>query len=525
MTHASERPRIAVILAAGQGKRMRSALPKVLHRAAGLPLLAWAIEAARGAGCRRIFVVVGHGAERVRAEVAAGDLTWVLQAEQRGTGHALAQVEAALRDAVAEMAEDPGVAGGWPHGFARPAPLGPLAPDAAERGLGAQLLVLSGDVPLVTPATLERLADAAAAGWGAMAVAELERPSQPEGPAGSDGPGAAAGLGRVVVGSGGLLERIVEAADASPEELALRTVNAGIYALPAPEIFAYLERLEPANAQGELYLTDALGAAAADGRPVRLVPVADPLEALGVNTRAELARVHRRLLDRHVAALLDSGVTVLEPARTVIEATVCVGADTVIHPGVCLLGRTDVGAGCTLHQGAWLRDTRLGDGVEIEPYSVLDGAEVEAGCRVGPFARLRPASHLLRGARVGNFVEVKGSRLGEGSRVGHLAYVGDAEIGARANLGAGTVTCNFDGTAKHRTEIGSDAFVGSDTILVAPVRVGDGASTAAGSVVTRDVPDGALAVGRARQKNLPGRASGLAGRLHGKLRGKPREER
>jgi bifunctional UDP-N-acetylglucosamine pyrophosphorylase/glucosamine-1-phosphate N-acetyltransferase len=378
-----DRPRIAVILAAGQGKRMRSALPKVLHRAAGVPLLAWVIEAARGAGCRRIFVVIGHGAERVRAEIAAPDVDWVLQAEQRGTGHALAQVESALREAAPGPRE-------WPHGWAPSrAPDAPLELD--ERGPGTLLLVLSGDVPLVTPATLERLAGEAEAGWGAMAVAELADP---------------AGLGRVI--GSGLLDRIVEASDASAAEQAVRTVNAGIYALPAPEIFDYLARLEPANAQGELYLTDALGAAAAAGRPVRLVPLADPLEALGVNTRAELAHVHRRLLDRHAAALLDSGVTVLEPARTVIEATVCVGADTVIHPGVCLLGRTDVGAGCTLHQGAWLRDTRLGDGVEIEPYSVLDGARVEAGCRVGPFARLGPASHLLRGARVASFVEVEG---------------------------------------------------------------------------------------------------------------------
>jgi bifunctional UDP-N-acetylglucosamine pyrophosphorylase/glucosamine-1-phosphate N-acetyltransferase len=401
MSKAADRPRIAVILAAGQGKRMRSALPKVLHRAAGLPLLAWVIEAARGAGCQRILVVIGHGAERVRGEIAAGDVTWVLQAEQRGTGHALAQVEEALREAVHDTGE-----GEWPHGWAPSTGSSGSAGSAASAGAaggrhdekgtadggpGALLLVLSGDVPLVTPATLERLAAEAQAGWGAMAVAELAAPG---------------GLGRVIGEE--VLERIVEASDASPAEHALRTVNAGIYALPAPEIFGYLARLEPANAQGELYLTDALGAAAAAGRPVRLVRLADPLEALGVNTRAELAQVHRRLLDRHAAALLDSGVTVLEPARTVIEATVCVGADTVIHPGVCLLGRTDVGAGCTLHQGAWLRDTRLGDGVVIAPYSVLDGARVEAGCRVGPLARLRPASHLLRGERVESFVDMKG---------------------------------------------------------------------------------------------------------------------
>jgi bifunctional UDP-N-acetylglucosamine pyrophosphorylase/glucosamine-1-phosphate N-acetyltransferase len=458
-------PRVAVILAAGKGTRMRSELPKVLHEAAGRPLLAWVVDAARAAGCTRILVVVGHGAERVREAVTGDDLGWVLQAEQRGTGHALAQA-------------------------------------APEVNGAATVLVLSGDVPLVTPATLEKLAAAAEAGWGnvwsgawgAMAVADLDEPGS---------------LGRVLTTADGSLDRIVEARDATPDQLAVRKINAGLYALPAPDIFGYLERLTPNNAQGELYLTDAVTAAAAAGRPVRLVTLADPDEALGINNRAELAAVHRLLLDRHLRALMDAGVTVLEPARTVVEPGVRVGADTVIHPGAALLGRTEVGAGCTIHQGAWLRDTRLGDGVTIEPYSVLDRAEVGDGCRVGPFARLRPASRLLTGAKVGNFVEVKSSELGPGSKVGHLAYVGDATVGEGANLGAGVITCNYDGVRKNPTEIGRRAFIGSDTMLVAPVRVGDGATTAAGSVITKNVPDGALAVGRVRQKNLAGRAGGL----------------
>ena len=453
------RPRIAVILAAGKGTRMRSSLPKVLHRAAGRPLLAWVVDAARAAGCERILAVVGHGAEKVGEEVGDGRIEWVLQAEQRGTGHALAQAEPFLQDL----------------------------------GEGAILLVLSGDVPLVTPATLEQLAADASAGWGALAVADLAEPGS---------------LGRVLAGRYGHLRRIVEAADASPEELEVKRVNAGIYALPAPDIFDYLRRLRSDNAQGELYLTDAVTAAAADGRAVQIVPLPDPSEAFGVNTRAELARVHRRLLDRHLAALMDAGVTILEPSRTVIEPGVRVGLDTVVHPDVSLLGNTEVGPGCTLHQGAWLRDTRLGEGVTVEPYSVLDGAEVADRCRVGPFARLRPAARLLRGARVGNFVEVKSSVLGEGAKVNHLAYVGDATVGDGANIGAGAITCNYDGVRKNPTEIGNGAFIGSDTMLVAPVRVGDGATTAAGSVITKNVPDGALAVGRARQRNLedwPGR--------------------
>jgi bifunctional UDP-N-acetylglucosamine pyrophosphorylase/glucosamine-1-phosphate N-acetyltransferase len=451
------RPRIAVILAAGKGTRMKSSLPKVLHEAAGRPLLAWVIDAARTAGCQRILVVVGHGAEMVRERSGGEDLTWVLQAEQRGTGHALAQAER----------EIPGE---------------------------ATVLVLSGDVPLMNPATLDRLARDAEEGWGAMAVAEMEEPGS---------------LGRVLVDESGIFKAIVEARDATPEELAVRRINAGLYALPAPDVFTYLRNLRTENAQGELYLTDAVTNAARDGHPVRLVELADPDEALGVNDRAELARVHRLLLDRHLQMLMKAGVTLLEPARTVIEPTVRVGEDTVIHPGVSLLGRTVIGRECVVHQGAWLRDTTVGDGTLIEPYSVLDRAEVGDGCRVGPFARLRPAARLQSGARVGNFVEVKNSEIGAGAKVNHLSYVGDATVGAGANIGAGVVTCNYDGVRKNPTEIGAGAFIGSDTMLVAPVKVGAGASTAAGSVVTKNVPDGALAVTRVRQKNLEGWAGGL----------------
>jgi bifunctional UDP-N-acetylglucosamine pyrophosphorylase/glucosamine-1-phosphate N-acetyltransferase len=358
--------RVAVVLAAGKGTRMRSQVPKVLHHAAGRPLLAWVLDAARAAGCRRILVVVGHGAEEVRAEIGGGDLTWVVQADQRGTGHALAQVE--------------GLIGG-----------------------PARLLVLSGDVPLVRPATLERLLAAATAGWGAMAVADLPQPGRlgrvvARAAATTTGGGGGGGGGGA---AGEVLERIVEAADATPAELALRSVNAGLYALPAPAVFSYLAALAPANAQQELYLTDALTAAAAAGRRIELVRLAEPREAQGVNDRQELAAVHRCLLDRHLETLMDSGVTVLEPARTVVEASACVGVDTVLHPGVSLLGLTSVGTGCVLQQGVWVRDGRIGDRVTIGPYSVIDGAEVGSGCQVGPFARLTPASTLLSGARVG----------------------------------------------------------------------------------------------------------------------------
>ncbi len=442
--------RIAVVLAAGQGKRMRSALPKVLHPVGGRPMLERVIEAARLGGCRKILVVVGHGAGDVRQAVTGDDVTWVEQRQQLGTGHALAQVE--------------------PH----------VEGDAT-------LLVLSGDVPLVTAATLDRLAATASGCWGAMAVAELEQPGS---------------LGRVISRASGELERIVEAADAGPEELAVRRINAGLYALPAPSIFSYLRRLDSGNAQGELYLTDALGDAAAAGETIRTVDLEDPSEAFGINDRSDLARVHRALLERHMQQLMASGVTLLEPARTSIEPEVCVGSGTVIHPGVSLLGHTEIGEGCELHQGAWIRSSKLAAGVIVKPYSVLDGAEVASRCTVGPFARVRPASVLLEDSRVGNFVELKNTRLGAGAKASHLTYLGDATIGEEANIGAGVVTCNYDGKAKHRTEIGDGAFIGSDTMLVAPVKVGDRATTGAGSTITDDVPDEALGVGRAKQRNI-----------------------
>lgn len=450
-------PRVAAILAAGKGTRMRSDLPKVLHSVAGRPMLHWVIEAARQGGCERILVIIGHGADAVRQ--ASADLaeelgvSWVLQEQQLGTGHALAQIE--------------------PH----------------FEGAGT-VLVLSGDVPLVRPSTLDRLAEAAeTSGWGSMAVADLEEPGA---------------LGRALVPADDPhhLDRIVEARDANPKELACRRVNAGLYALPAPSIFDYLRQLDTRNDQGELYLTDALGAAVADGHRVRLVELDDFTEAFGINTRRDLARVHRALIDRHLDALMDSGVTILEPARTTIEPSVCVGIDTVIHPEVTLVGNTRIGADCTLGQGSWVRDSTVGDTVRIEPYSLLDQARVAEQCTVGPFARLRPASVLQSGARVGNFVELKKTELGPGSKASHLTYLGDTTVGAGANIGAGVVTCNYDGVNKHTTNIGAGAFVGSDSMLVAPVTVGAGATTGAGSVITHDVPDEALAVGRARQRNI-----------------------
>ena len=447
------RPRVAVILAAGKGTRMRSEQPKVLFPVAGRPLLAWVIDAARRANCERILVIVGHGADAVKAAFAdQPDLEWVLQEEQRGTGHAVLQAAAHLSEP-------------------------------------ATVLVLSGDVPLVRPETLAALAhEAESNSWGALAAAELETPGS---------------LGRILA-HGKHLVRIVEKADATPEELNIRLTNAGIYALPAPAIFDLLRRVRPNNAQAELYLTDAPGLAVLEGQEVAVVRLADPLEGLGVNDRLDLARVHRLILDRHHEALMQDGVSILEPARTAIEPSVRVGRDTVIHPDVSLFGNTTIGAGCTLHQGAWVRDSEVGDEVILEPYTLLDQAQVARECTVGPFARLRPASVLLRGARVGNFVELKKTRLGAFAKASHLTYLGDATVGDDTNIGAGVITCNYDGVRKNETKIGDGAFIGSDTMLVAPVSVGDGATTAAGSTITQDVPAGALAVARERQRNIEG---------------------
>ena len=468
----SPRRRIAVVLAAGKGTRMRSKHPKPLFEVAGKSMLHWVIEAAREAGCERCLVVVGHQSERLKEAFAdQDDIVWVTQEQQLGTGHALAQAE--------------------PH----------LSKDGIEDSL---LLVLNGDVPGVRASTLRRLAEAAERGWGAMAAAELDEPGR---------------LGRVLA-DGDRLERIVEAADANPEQLEIQLINAGLYAMPAPSVFDYLRKLSTDNAQGELYLTDALGLAAevadADGGGVEVVRLEDADEALGINDRRDLAKVHRVLIERHHEALMAAGVTLLDPATTSIEPSVRIGADTVIYGGVSLFGHTEVGEDCVIHQGCWVRNSKIADSVQLHPYSILDQAEVETECNVGPFARLRPASLLQTGARVGNFVEIKNARLGQNAKANHLAYVGDADVGEDSNIGAGVVTCNYDGVNKHRTEIGNRSFVGSDTMLIAPVRVGDQATTAAGSVITDDVPDGALGVGRARQRNIPGWAEHKKTRAQGR---------
>ena len=456
-----------MILAAGGGERLRSELPRALHRVGGRALVAWVVAAAREAGCAPIHVVVGSG---------AGEIRKVLEEEvlgEEGLGEEGLCGGEILR---LEQREPEGTRRGTAHAL--------LMARQALHGAGS-VLVVSGDAPLVRPATLRKLKEGARDAWGSVAVADLDDPG---------------GRGRVIR-SNGRLERIVEAADAGERELAMRTVCAGHYALPVPAIFDWLEKLAAGRGEDEVRLTDAV-CEAARKHPVACVTVEDPSEAVRARSRADLAALQRVVYRRSAEALLEAGVTILDPESAWVDATATVGPDSVLHPGVTLLGASRVGRGCTVHSGAWLRDSVLADGVDVLPYSVLDGARVASGCRVGPFARLRPEAVLEEGARVGNFVEVKKSTLGPGVKASHLAYLGDSSVGAGANIGAGVVTCNYDGKTKNRTVIGEGAFVGSDTILIAPVEVGAGSYTGAGSVITKDVPEETLAVGRARQKNI-----------------------
>ena len=443
-----------VVLAAGDGKRMRSARPKVLHEAAGRPLLAWVVEAARTLEPAAIHVV--YRGESVRAgiesalEPGAPALHWVEQPRPLGTGHALAQ---AL----------PSVAGG--------------------RGV----IVLYGDVPGIEPGTLRRLRAEAGPREVALLTVSVDRPD---------------GYGRVRRDSGGRVAGIVEHRDASPAERAIREISTGIIAAPAEPLRRWVAALSADNAQGEYYLTDVVGMAVDEGFRVAAVAPSSPGEALGVNDRVELETAERGLRRRRAEQLMRGGATLRDAARVDIRGEVATGEDVVIDVGVVLEGRVRIGRGAAIGPYSVLRDAEVGEGAEVLSHCVIDGARVAPGARIGPFARLRPGTEVGEGARIGNFVEVKASRIGPGSRANHLAYVGDAEVGREVNIGAGAITCNYDGVEKHRTTIGDGAFVGSGVELVAPVRVGEGAVIGAGSTVTRDAPPGQLTLSRSRQASI-----------------------
>ena len=442
---------VAIVLAAGQGKRMRSGLPKVLHRLGGRPLLQHVLDTAGRLRAADTLVVVGFKADRVRAEIDA-DVQWVLQDEQLGTGHAVARALPSVDD-------------------------------------DAVALVLYGDMPLVSASTLR--ACAAVAGDGALGVvtAEVEDPAE---------------LGRIRRTADGDIEAIVEFRDASAEERTICEINTGIMAMRAGELRELLLEVEPGNNQGEYYLTDAVGLAVARGIPVAGVPVADPAEAMGVNDRVQLAGLERMFQRRAAHRLMLGGVSMADPERVEIRGEVTAGQDCFIDINVVLAGRVQLGAGVRLGAGVVIEDSTLGDGVAVEPHTVVQGARVAAGCRLGPFARIRPGTELGEDVRIGNFVETKKARLGRGTKAGHLAYLGDAELGEECNVGAGTVTCNYDGENKHRTEIGDDVFLGTNSSLVAPLEVESGAFIAAGSTITAKVGRGELAVERSRQRNIKG---------------------
>jgi len=441
-----------IILAAGQGKRMRSALPKVLHLLGGRPLLAHVLGAAEGLAPRAIHVVHGHGGAQVRAAFDEPRVRWVEQAEQLGTGHAVQQ-------AIDAVADD------------------------------ALVLVLYGDVPLIRIETLRALlAEAERSGLGLL-TAEVADPS---------------GYGRIVRHPLGHVERIVEQKDATPEEAAIREINTGILAARAALLRRWLARLENRNAQREYYLTDVIAMAAAEGIEIVTRQPRATWEILGVNSKRELAELERIYQRQQADALLEQGVTLRDPARFDLRGELRCGSDVVIDVNVVLEGRVVLGDGVYLGPNSVIRDAEIGAGTQILANCVIEEAQIGAGCRIGPFARLRPGSRLAEDVHVGNFVEIKQSEIGAGSKANHLTYIGDTTIGRGVNVGAGTITCNYDGANKHRTIIGDRAFIGSNTALVAPVAVGAGATIGAGSVITRDVPADELAVARGEQRNIKG---------------------
>lgn len=437
-----------VILAAGAGKRMRSALPKVLHPLAGRPLLSHVIDTARALSPARIVVVVGHGGEAVQQAVAAPDVQFAVQSEQLGTGHAVQQALPLL---------DP----------AQPT------------------LVLYGDVPLTKASTLKRLVDSAVDGRYALLTVMLDDPH---------------GYGRIVRDPAGYVVRIVEQKDATLEELRIAEVNTGIVVTPTAQLAMWLGSLRNDNAQGEFYLTDVVERAIEAGFDIVTTQPDEVWETLGVNSKAQLAELER-IHQRNIAeALLQAGVTLADPARLDVRGALSCGNDVSIDINCIFEGRVTLGDGVSIGAHCVLRDATIGAGTRIEPFTHIDGAVVGERVALGPYARLRPGAALADDVHIGNFVEVKNAVLGQGSKANHLSYVGDADVGARVNIGAGTITCNYDGANKHRTVIEDDVFIGSDTQLVAPVRVGRGVTIAAGTTVWKDVPGQTLVLNEKTQR-------------------------
>jgi bifunctional UDP-N-acetylglucosamine pyrophosphorylase / glucosamine-1-phosphate N-acetyltransferase len=446
-----------VIMAAGKGTRLKSKRPKVLHEIGGKALLRHVVDAARQIVLPKdIYVIVGHKAEEVKAALAGLEVNYVSQTEARGTGHAIQAAGEAVK--------------------------------AYEN-----LIVLSGDVPLIQPETIGGLRDFHLAQKASMTLLTA-RPEDPF------------GYGRVirVPGRSEEVQAIIEQKDLTAEQAQIREINSGIYSFHREGLYAHIDKLESKNAQSELYLTDMAGILTAAGERVMASETADADQVLGANTMEEMMEIDGKLRLKSARRLMANGVTIFRPETTVIDADVSVGADTVIEPFVQLLGKTTVGEDCRIRSYSVLENTTLGDKVLVRNGCLITETHIHDAAIVGPYAHLRPESEIGEGAHVGNFVEIKKTRLGKGSKANHLTYLGDAEIGDRVNIGAGTITCNYDGVVKTRTTIGDEVFVGSDSTLVAPIVLGSGSYIAAGSCITEDVPEDALALARQRQTIKPG---------------------
>ncbi|MCE7537292.1 bifunctional UDP-N-acetylglucosamine diphosphorylase/glucosamine-1-phosphate N-acetyltransferase GlmU [Aliivibrio fischeri] len=439
----------AVILAAGKGTRMYSNKPKVLHTLAGKPMAKHVIDTCEGLGAQNIHLVYGHGGDQMKAELGEERVQWVLQAEQLGTGHAVNQ-------AAPEFADD------------------------------EKVLVLYGDVPLISAETVENLLDAQPTGGIALLTVVLDNPM---------------GYGRIIRRNGPVIA-IVEQKDATEEQKLIKEINTGVMVATGGDLKRWLAALKNENAQGEYYLTDIIAAAHDEGRAVEAVHPVSPIEVEGVNDRAQLARLERAYQAAQAQKLLEQGVMLRDPSRFDLRGTLQCGMDIEIDANVIIEGNVTLGDNVIIGAGCVLKDCEIDDNTVIRPYSVIEGATVGEECTVGPFTRLRPGAELCNDAHVGNFVEVKNVRLGEGSKANHLTYLGDAEIGKRVNVGAGVITCNYDGANKFKTIIGDDVFVGSDSQLIAPVTVANGATVGAGSTVTKDVNENELYISRAKERRI-----------------------
>lgn len=465
-----------VILAAGQGTRMKSSTVKILHKAAGRPIIDYVLDLAASITERLPVLVIGHQRETVRDH--CGDRAeYAVQEEQLGTGHAVVQ-------AVKVLAE--------------------------KNGLAESLLVLSGDVPLTRPATVRSLLDEHENNSATLLSMMREEP---------------AAYGRIVRDAEGNVLQIVEAKDATPEQKLIREVNGGIYLFRTEDLRNALNNLSTDNAQGEYYLTDVISWLRQEGKRVGAVIASDPVEALGVNSRAELALVEAELTRRHVQALMSEGVTFRNPDAVMIDTTVHIGPDTIVYPFTTFEGDTRIGRDCVIESGSHLSNVRIGDRVHIKTGTRAEDASISDDSSVGPFANLRPGTVLGRRVKVGNFVETKKANVGEGAKLPHLSYIGDAEIGRDVNVGAGTITCNYDGVTKNKTVIEDGAFIGSDSQLVAPVTIGRGAYVGAGSTITKDVPPDSLALTRSPQKVVAGWAARRREEIARQKTEKQREEK